>query len=156
MPNPDPMAMSRAFHRTADFLVAQFSGLESDNRGDPEAVVGYGVSSVMLRAFAAELAIKAMHVKENNRDHPHGHDLESLFGKLKVSTQRSIETRFQRIQASRWSRTAVGRSLPAILSEHKGDFPDWRYLHEKENLHAEVLALNPVIEAIVEEYDSRP
>ena len=156
MPEPDPMAMSRAFHRTADFLVAQFSGLGSDNPGDPETVVGYGVSSVMLRAFAAELAIKAMYVKETNKKHPHGHDLESLFSKLKVSTQRSIEKRFQRIQASKWSGTAVGKSLPTILSEHKQDFPDWRYLHENKNLHAEVLALNPVIEAIVEEYDSRP
>ena len=109
----------------------------------------------MLGAFSVELAIKAMYVKETGKNHSWEHDLKKLFDELARSTQRSIEQRFQRIQASKWSGTAVGKSLPDILAEHKGDFLDWRYLHEKQNLHAEVLALNPVIEAIVEEYESR-
>ena len=141
------------FHWTAKFLDAQLAGLLPK---DPIAVAGCGISSIVLRAFAVELALKALYAKETGLEPRWWHKLSSLFSVLETSTQNSLDVRFQRIRRTKDSYAGETNSLSAVLDEHKNDFEQWRYPHDqKGQLHTKPLVLNSVIEAVLEEYKHR-
>ena len=67
--------------------------------------LGFGVSSIVLRAFAAELALKALYMQETGDDPERTHNLLSLFKKLKGATQTSVEQRIEHIRRQKVAST---------------------------------------------------
>ena len=46
--------------------------------------------------------------------------------------------------------------MEQVMVDHKGDFVHWRYVFEQRgDRHVELLDLEPVVEAIIEEYSDR-
>ena len=152
------MVMARAFYwadRHLDGLLAQ-SAFANDNL----AAVGCSVTSIVLRPFAVELALKALYLQETGREPKHEHDLKILFDSLKPSTQTSLEQRFEHIRQTKITQgiyTGETDPLPQVLTNHKDDFEKWRYLHETIGVGLEThpTVLNSVMEAALEEYLSR-
>ncbi len=152
------MVMARAFHwadRHLDGLLANQS-----IASDPLAAAGCGVTSIVLRPFAIELALKALYIQETGGEPRHEHDLKVLFESLQPATQTSIEQRFERIRrekanqgVSSWGTDPLLR----VLADHRNNFQEWRYLHEQigTGLNTQHIVLIPVIEAALEEYLSR-
>ena len=90
------MAMARAFHwadRHLDGLLAN-SAIASDQL----AAAGCGITSIVLRPFATELALKALYMQETGGEPKHQHDLKVLFESLEPTTRASVEHRFERIR----------------------------------------------------------
>ena len=99
-------------------------------------------------------------MQETGNDPERTHNLLCLFNNLKGTTQISVEQRFERIRREKIaSGNYSGETDPLlqVLANHKDDFMEWRYLHEKLGVGANTrpLVLNSVIEAAVEEYASR-
>ena len=152
------MVMARAFHWADRHL----DGLLADPviTADQLAAAGCGVTSIVLRPFATELALKALYMQETRGEPKHKHDLRVLFESLKPDTQASLETRFERIRQEKISRGEYsGETDPLlqVLTNHRDDFEKWRYLHDQlgVGLNTQPTALNSVIEAALEEYVSR-
>ena len=111
------------------------------------------ISIVVLRALATELALKALYVKEMDRNAQEIHQLDRLFDDLGEITKRSVECRFQHTQASR----EIGNGKKAIrqvLTEHRDDFVSWRYLDITRISGVELPELKAALEAIVQECQS--
>ena len=158
--SPDNVAfvMANGFHVAAKHLdgLLGIPGIENDQIGS----LGYAVSSIVLRAFATETALKALYMQETGDEPDHSHNLLVLFNKLECDTRVSVERRFERIRGEKIaSRSYSGETEPLIriLANHKNDFVEWRYLQDKLGVGANTrpLVLNSVIEAAVEEYKSR-
>ena len=157
-PDGVAMLMAKGIHVAARHLDGQLAmpGIENNQL----EVLGFGVSSIVLRAFAAELALKALYMQETGDDPERTHNLLSLFKRLEGATQTSVEQRFERIRRQKIaSGIYSGETDPLlqVLTNHKDDFVEWRYLQEKMGVGANTrpLVLNSVIEAAVEEYVSR-
>ncbi len=152
------MAMARAFYwadRHLDGLLAN-PAIASDQL----AAAGCGITSIVLRPFAAELALKALYMQETGGEPKHEHDLKILFENLGPATQVSVEQRFERIRQDKTTRGVYsGETDPLIqvLTNHRNDFQEWRYLHEHigVGISTRHTVLNSVIEAALEEYASR-
>ena len=158
IPDGVAMVMAKGIQEAARHLDRQFAVPGIEHR-QLEAL-GFFVSSVVLRAFATELALKALYMQETGNDPERTHNLLSLFNNLKGTTQTSVEQRFERIRGEKIaSGNYSGETDPLlqVLANHKDDFMEWRYLHEKLGVGANTrpLVLNSVIEAAVEEYASR-
>ena len=89
-----------------------------------EEFAGCMLAAPILRALAAELALKAIASKMTGT-HERGHDLLNLFDRLDQSVRDCIE---QQDAAVRHVRTHG--SIRSILANHKDDFTGWRYLGE--------------------------
>ena len=157
-PDQGAIVTAKGFQLAARHLDAQLAtpGIESD----PLAVWSYAVPSIVLRALATELALKALYMQETGKEQKHIHDLLCLFNKLPGPLRASVEQRFERIRGEKIaSRNYSGETdpLPQVLTNHRNDFEVWRYLHEKLGTGASTrpLVLNSVIEAAVEEFVSR-
>ena len=147
------VAESISFHWTARFLDAQIAGPLAENA---VSALGCSISSIVLRAFAVELALKALYAKETGLKPRWWHNLSCLFSVLESSTQSSLDKRFKRIRRTKNSYAGETDSLSTVLDEHKNDFENWRYPHDqKGQLHTKPLVLNSVIEAVWEEYQHR-
>ena len=152
------MAMAGAFHwadRHLDGLLAN-----PVIASDPIAAAGCGITSIVLRPFATELALKALYIQETGGEPKHQHDLRILFENLKPATRASLEQRFERIRQEKIDRGVYfgeTDSLVKVLTNHRNDFEEWRYLHEKigVGINTHPTVLNSVIEAALEEYASR-
>ena len=152
------MAMARAFHwadRHLDGLLANPS-IASDQL----AVAGCAITSIVLRPFATELALKALYIQETGGEPIHKHDLKVLFESLQPTTQTSVEQRFERIRQEKINRgiySGQTDSLLQVLTNHRNDFQEWRYLHEQigTGLNTRHTVLNSIMEAALEEYESR-
>lgn len=146
------MGVSDAFHWTAIFLDTQLAGPIAD-----EDISAFGciVSSYVLRAFATEIALKAVFSMETGeKPHPK-HDLSVLFDKLSHSAQTSLDMRFQRIRKTKDSYQGETDSLLSVLSDHKNDFEKFRYPYESaDGEQVRQLVLRSVIEAVKEEFDA--
>ncbi len=152
------MVMARAFHWADRHLDSQLANPAIAN--DQLAAAGCGITSIVLRPFAIELALKALYMQETGGEPKHEHDLKILFESLKQTTQCSLEQRFERI---RHEKVKLGiysgetESLLQVLAQHRRDFEKWRYLHDLIGVGIETkpTALNSIMEAALEEYLSR-
>lgn len=127
---------------------------------DPQAAFGASVSSILLRAFAVELALKALYMQETGGKAIRKHDLRVLFEHLSPQMQASVARRFERIRQTKVHRgvyTGETEPLLEILTAHRDDFETWRYAYEQagSGLKTRPTALNSVIEAALEEFTSR-
>ena len=123
---------------------------------DPLQASGCFFSAILLRAFAAEVALKGLYSQETGNEADWVHDLSKLFQELQSTTRKSLERRFQRIRqrSSIYDRRAT--TMEQVMVDHKGDFVHWRYVFEQRgDRHVELLDLEPVVEAIIEEYSDR-
>ena len=89
-----------------------------------EEFAGCMLAAPILRALAAELALKAIASKMTGT-HERGHDLLKLFDGLDQSVRDCIE---QQDAAVRHVRTHG--SVRSVLANHNDDFTGWRYLGE--------------------------
>ena len=122
---------------------------------DPLQSTGCFFSAILLRAFAAEVALKAMHNKETGKQAQKEHDLSILFYGLKPSTQQSLDQRFQRIRKLKAGYDGRSQSIGQVINDHKDDFVQWRYIFERQgSSNIELQSLEPAVEAIIEEYGS--
>ena len=134
------------------YLDAQLEGPIANER-IPAA--GCLLSSHVLRAFATELALKALYSKETGSEPPKNHDLSRLFGKLSPVTQTALESRFQRIRRTKLQYRDQTDSLSAVLEARRNDFESLRYPYENaDGEEIRQLILRSVIEAVKEEFDS--
>ena len=101
--------------------------LEGDQRHDDvpaEKFLGSMLGAPVLRALAAELALKAIAIKTTGR-HKRGHNLLKLFDALDQNTQTAIEQQRKGVVER-----VVHGSVRSILEKHKDDFTASRYVGE--------------------------
>ena len=98
--------------------------LEGGDRTTPEEFLGSMLAAPVLRALAAELALKAVAIKTTG-SHKWGHDLLKLFDALDQKTQTAIEQQRKGVVER-----VVHGSVRSILAKHKTDFEDSRYVGE--------------------------
>ena len=116
-------------------------------------VAGCLFGVVLLKAFATELALKALYWRESGRNPEHKHDLHYWFNKLELSTKESLERRFQRIWATKEGYDGKPLTMSQVLKDHKDDFVSWRYVYERKGFNrVELIRLEPAVEAVIEEY----
>lgn len=121
---------------------------------DPERVSGAYFSYVMLRAFAAEVALKTLHFQVSGTSAGRTHNLLNLFQGLDATTRNSLEQRYQRLRNQ-----ALHQSGPATIREvfddHSDDFVDWRYFYEgPATISTGIQGLELAVEALVKEVDA--
>ena len=89
-----------------------------------EEFLGSMLAAPVVRALAAELALKAVAIKTTGT-HKLGHDLLKLFDALDQKTQTAIEQERKGV-----IERAVHGSVRSILAKHKDDFTASRYVGE--------------------------
>ena len=122
---------------------------------DSTQAMGCFFSAILLRSFAAEVALKSLYAQENGREAEYTHDLLKLFNKLSSTTRHSLNQRFQRIRHSKPECDDTPTSIEQTLAEHRNDFIHWRYYYLPEpqgTRNIELLNLDPAVEAIAEEF----
>ncbi|MDE0421825.1 MAG: HEPN domain-containing protein [Gammaproteobacteria bacterium] len=97
---------------------------DNDARFPAEEFLGSMLAAPVVRALAAELALKAISIKTTG-DHKRGHDLLKLFDALDQKTQLAIEQKRQGVVER-----IVRGSVRSILAKHKDDFTASRYVGE--------------------------
>ncbi len=108
----------------ADLLDAAESFLKAADRclngsRDVPGVEMLTVPGTMCAAFACELYLKYMHLKESGES-PHGHDLAVLFNKLNEPVRAGLVARRP--------------DIAEVFERNRGQFVDVRYHHEKETV----------------------
>jgi len=98
--------------------------LKGGDRTTPEEFLGSMLAAPVLRALAAELALKAVAIKTTGA-HKRGHDLLKLFDALDQKTQTAVEQQRKGVVER-----VVHGSVRSILAKHKTDFEDSRYVGE--------------------------
>ena len=99
--------------------------LKGGDRTPPaDEFLGSMLAAPVLRALAAELALKAVAIKTTGA-HKRGHDLLKLFDALDQKTQTAIEQQRKGVVER-----VVHGSVRSILAKHKGDFTASRYVGE--------------------------
>ena len=99
-------------------------GNRTDNDVPAEEFLGSMLAAPVLRALAAELALKAIAIKTAGA-HKRGHDLLKLFDALDQKTQTAIEQHRKDVVER-----VVHGSVRSILAKHKDDFTVSRYVGE--------------------------
>ena len=118
----------RGLRRTADDLFTEFDRAVQAPRTRPSTDVETErfVASVLvmpiLRALAAEIALKVISFKRSGT-HLKTHDLRELYDNLDVGTRSLIEQTVKE-QEGVWDK------IEDILTAHRNDFVDWRYIGE--------------------------
>ena len=102
---------------------AQMTRNPDDEKFRGEKFIGCLLAAPVLRALAAELALKAISIKTTGA-HKRGHDLLKLFDALDQKTQAAIEKHKGVIERF------VHGSVRSILGKHRDDFTDSRYIGE--------------------------
>ena len=122
---------------------------------DPLQASGCFFSAILLRAFAAEVALKGLYSQETDREADWVHALSKLFQDLRLTTRNSVEQRFQYIRQKALLYDGKPKTVAQVLADHKDDFVHWRYIFEQQGTnHVELLDLEPAVEAIIEEYSA--
>ena len=105
---------------------------QGDNELFPgEEFVGCMLAAPILRAFAAEMALKAIAIKtagarmRRKRPTRGRHNLLELFDALDQSTRDCIDQ-----QARQYDAYRTHGSVRSVLASHKDDFNDFRFLGE--------------------------
>lgn len=102
---------------------AQMTRNPDDEKFPGEKFIGCLLAAPVLRALAAELALKAIAIKTTGA-HKRGHDLLKLFDALDQKTQAAVEKHKGVIERF------VHGSVRSILDKHRDDFTDSRYIGE--------------------------
>ena len=127
------IAQARGLRRVAsdldrvwdDYLKGNRTPADDENaKFFAEEFLGCMLAAPVVRALAAELALKAIAIKTTG-DHQRGHDLRKLFDALDQNTQRAIEQK----RKGEIERVVHG-SVRSILGKHKDDFTASRYVGE--------------------------
>ena len=114
--------LDRVWH---SYLEGNRTSADDDNALFPnEEFLGSMLAAPVVRALAAELALKAIAIKTTGA-HKKGHDLLKLFDALDQKTQTAIEQERKGVV----ERAAHG-SVRSILEKHKDDFTASRYVGE--------------------------
>ena len=120
---------------------------------DPLQATGCFFSAILLRAFAAEVALKSLYSQETGKEADWVHDLSRLFQELRPTTRTSLDRRFQRIRQRTSTYDGRPKTIEQVLADHKDDFVNWRYVFGQQGTsHVELLDLEPAVEAVIEEY----
>ena len=123
---------------------------------DPLRASGCFFSAILLRAFAAEVALKSLYSQETGKEADWVHDLSDLFGELQPTTRESLERRFQFIRQRSSIYDGRVTTMEQVMAVHKDDFVHWRYVFEqRDGSHVELLDLEPAMEAIIAEYSAQ-
>lgn len=111
----------------------------------------------MLLALSMELALKAWLVLDNNDPKvPRTHNLEILFGRLKLESQTNLDAEFKRSVAPYHpSGFFMDYSIRHILAKHRDAFIDWRYMHEPKNATFEHSAFEATLVMVLTEFRKR-
>lgn len=97
---------------------------DKDAKFAAEEFLGSMLAAPVVRALAAELALKAIAIKTTG-DHKRGHDLLKLFDALDQETRRAIQQKRKGV-----IERVVHGSVRSILAKHKEDFTASRYVGE--------------------------
>ena len=125
------IAQARGLRRVAadldrvrdDYLKGDRTPADDDDARFPaEEFLGSMLAAPVVRALAAELALKAIAIKTTG-DHEWGHNLLKLFDALDQETQLTIEQKREDVVER-----VVHGSVRSILAKHKDDFTDSRYV----------------------------
>ncbi len=123
---------------------------------DPLQASGCFFSAILLRAFAAEVALKSLYSQETGEEADWVHDLSKLFEELQPTTRKSLERRSQRIRGRSSIYDSRAATMEQVMSIHKDDFVRRRYVFEQRGgSHVELLELEPAVEAIIEEFSAQ-
>lgn len=127
------IAQARGLRRVAadldrvrdDYLKGDRTSDDDDDAKFPaEEFLGSMLAAPVVRALAAELALKAIAIKTTG-DRERGHDLLELFNALDQKTQLAIERKRKGVVER-----VVHRSVQSILTKHRDDFTASRYVGE--------------------------
>lgn len=152
---------AHAYEWAADHLYSELDKLakqaQSQGKADlnehAKEAMGCASGSVVLRALAAEMALKAIIIKQGE-DYPRIHDLLKLYEQLSVENRRLIEAMYQawceqnRPPINTVQGTALSPPLSQVLREHRRDAVAWRYLDEP-NLNTTFHDLPPVVAILI-------
>lgn len=122
---------------------------------DPVQAIGCFFSAILLRAFAAEVALKGLCSKVTGNEVSRTHDLSVLFRQLPDPTRHAIDRRFQRIRRGAQGYSGQTSTVDEVLADHNADFVHWRYVlleEQSDERQIDLLDLEPAVEAILEEY----
>ncbi len=97
---------------------------DNDAKFPDEEFLGSMLAAPVVRALAAELALKAIAAKTTG-EHESEHDLLKLFDALDQKTQRAIEQKRKGV-----IERVVHGPVRSILAKHKDDFTASRYVGE--------------------------
>jgi len=143
-------AQARGIHQVALILklfqneVIAEQNLDSLSDKEKNGFVGLFFSFIVLRALAAELALKVLYSQQTGSDAVHSHDLSILFQALPRKTRDSISQRFQNM--------GRGKTIEDVFDAHKDDFIAWRYVYQDPHQHTGIGDLEAAIEATLEEF----
>ncbi len=126
------------------------------NAPNPDSfqLIGCFFSTTMLRAFAAEIALKGLYQKIIGEYADQTHDLSELFDSLPQTVQNDLDAQFKAV-----CRVKPGYDGPdtikEVLSNHKDDFVTFRYILFKppqapKKANTKPLDLEPAVEAIIQ------
>ena len=126
------IAQARGLRRVAadldrvwgDYLQGNRTASDTDEKFPGEEFAGSMFTAPIVRALAAELALKAIAVKTTGM-HKWEHDLLKLFDALDQETQEAIEQQRKGVVER-----VVHGSVRSILGKHKTDFEESRYVGE--------------------------
>lgn len=126
---------------------------KSVDKGDGLDTLAIGCNYVVnfVLPFAAELALKALIIREGKEPH-FSHNLSDLYNKLSESTKLQLQNKFTvhcKIDSAHTT-----RKLEDFFAAHKKDFVDWRYLDEAKKVKKEEKEMQLAICAILDVYNT--
>ena len=126
---------------------------KSVGNGNDLKTVAIGCNYVVnfVLPFAIELALKALLAK-TGQGFKFTHDLLALYNKFSPDIKGRLQSEFI-IQLEKGGCPETG-SFEDLLTAHKNDFVDWRYLDKAEKLKKEEKEMHLAICAILEIYNS--
>lgn len=101
----------------------------------------YAIPAIVNIAFACELYLKALIVRETNKP-AIGHDLAALYDQIPPSIRNVVENQFK-------NKCKYPVSLSETLEMHKKAFENWRYIFEGKNKESEAYPDNLILAAEV-------
>ena len=150
--NPDgAMENAKALLRVANHLDADSDKVPAD----PLLFHGLIIVVPTLLGLASELALKALHMREDGTA-PKCHDLLQLFDQLPERTRRRLERGMPRVPDVHPALPPVYPGIRDALEANRTLFVEWRYLHEYRGAYAETSVLKEALSAIIEAFEERP
>ena len=142
-------AQARGIYQVS-LMLRHFNGIVMKD-GDAESlpgkqrvgIAGLTFAFVVLRALAAEIALKVLYTQQTGKNAERTHDLSKLFQSLPVSVRTSISQRFQ---VKRQQKT-----IREVFEIHNNSFTDWRYAYQNPKLQSNFGDLEQAIETVLEE-----
>ncbi len=97
---------------------------------DELRMFGSFVSAAILRAFSAELQLKALHEEEFGRPGDQTHDLGELFQGLRPETRTKLDGIYRVLVGAGLPDQDSRKSIERVFRDHSRDFETWRYIYE--------------------------